>query len=303
MQKSKIITIIIMSFILIYIFLAQGYLYKLEDIYTYIINPAFWILTAIVLKNFLIPTYHTRKFKKEIVQYVLITVLIYVIVYLISGLFVTFGQNPYSTTLYGMLLNFLTTGTVIVAREYIRYRLIHNVYQKDQKVMAIAIIILLTLVEFNIIEFFSSNLRGYLIFKQVFYKMIPLLLKNILFTYVAYKVDYTANVVYDLLIYIFLWGSPILPKEPWVMEAIIDSIFPIILLLYIKYFLNKKSRFKLERKISESANPVGLVPLSILLILLIWFALGVLPIKPIAVATRKYGTNFISWRCGGYKKM
>lgn len=303
MQKSKIITIIIMCFILIYVFLSQGCLYKLGNIYTYIINPAFWILTAILLKNFLIPTYHTKKFKKEIIQYVLITVLIYVIVYLISGLFVTFGQNPYSTTLYGIFLNFLTTGTVIVAREYIRYRLIQNVYQKDQKVIAIAITILLTLVEFNIIEFFSSSLKGYLIFKQVFYKIIPLLLKNTLFTYVAYKVDYTPNIVYDLLIYIFLWVSPILPKGPWVMEAIIDSVFPIVLLLYIRYFLNKKSRFKLERKVGESANPAGLVPLSVLLILLIWFALGVFPIRPIAVATRKYGAKIINRRCGSYKKM
>ena len=291
MQKSKIITISIIALIFIYILLGQAYIYKLGDIYTYIVNPIFWIGMLLVLKTFLIPTYNVKKLKKEIIEYVLITVLIYIVIYLISGIFVGFGKNPYISTFRGLIFNLIITGSFIVAKEYIRYRLIHNVYQKDQKLIGILTVIVFTLAEFNIIQFFSQSLNEYTIFKQLFYKVIPLILKNSLFSYIAYKSDYTANIIYDLLFKLFLWLAPILPKGPWVMDAIIDSVFPIILLLYIRYMLNKKSRFKLERSIGESSNPAGLIPLSILLILLIWFALGLFPIRPIAIATGSMEPN------------
>lgn len=289
MEKSKITTISIILLIFLYILLGQLQLYKLGDTYTYIINPAFWIILMAVLRTIFTPTYNVKRFKKEILEYVFITILIYVAVSFISGIFVGFGNNPYATSAYGIFLNFLTSGTVIIAREYIRYLLIHNVYQKDKKLICILTIILFTLIEFNIIVFLSQKLNGYIIFKQLFYNIIPLVLKNMLFTYVTYKSDYSATIAYDLSKKLFLWVSPILPKGPWVLDAIIETVFPIILLLYIKYAVDKKSRFKIERKIGENSNPVGLIPLSILLILVIWFALGIFPIRPVAVATRKYG--------------
>ena len=52
---------------------------------------------------------------------------------MISGLFITFGNNPYFTTVKGFLINLWMFGTVIISKEYIRYRLINNVYENDKK--------------------------------------------------------------------------------------------------------------------------------------------------------------------------
>ena len=57
--------------------------------------------------------YLTYKLKKEILDYTLIAVLIYIIMYLLFGLFVTFGKNPNSNTLKGFLINFWITGSKI----------------------------------------------------------------------------------------------------------------------------------------------------------------------------------------------
>ena len=291
MQKSKIVTILIILLIFIYTLLGQTQFYKLGNTYTYIINPLFWIVLCLAIKVIWLPTYNVKKLKKEIIEYVLITVLVYVILYLLSGLFVDYGKNPYKTTFKGLLLNIITMGGVIAAREYVRYRLIHNVYQKDKKLIEVLIVLVFSLVEINILEFAFAKINAYFIFKQVFYKVVPVLIKNILFTYITYKTDYTATIVYDIGIKLMLWISPILPKTPWVMDAITDSVFPIILLLYIRYTVNKKSRFTMEREIGERYNPTGLIPLSIILVLLIWFALGLFPIRPVGVATGSMNPN------------
>lgn len=284
MQKSKVPTIIFIVLLIIYIYINQMYLSKFGNIYTFIINPLSFIVIAVLLKFFVISPYNTNRLKKDIMQYVLITILIYCIVYLVSGVFVGFGQNPYSTTIRGIIINLFVSGTIIFCREYIRYKLIKNVYKEDVKLIFILLVIVFTIQEFGIFNIFDTGFDLYTIFKQLFYKFIPILLKNILFTYIALKSDYMPAVLYDILYYLILWMAPILPKSPWVLEAILQSIFPLLLFLYIKYMVEKKDRFHLNEA-DKSSNPSTIIPLSVVLVTLIWFALGVFPIKPVGIAS------------------
>ena len=252
------------------------------SIYSTIINPLFWILFCVILKLYIKRTYAIAKLKKEIIDYTLITVLGYIIIYLISGLFVSFGKNPNSTTFKGLLVNFWVTGSVILTREYVRYLIINNTFQKQKKKVGIALIIIMTMLEVKTLNITDMNI--YYAFKQVASILLPALSKNILFTYLAYCKNYVAAVCYDLLIYLVLWLSPILPNMTWFMIAIIDIATPIILLLYIRYIKIKKDYFKSKESASDS-EPKSVIILVIVVILAIWFALGIFPIKPIAIAS------------------
>ena len=283
MQKSKIITILIILLILVYILISQFYLNSLGNIYTFIINPLFFVSIALTLKFLITPPYSTNKFKKDIIQYVLITILIYTLIYLLSGLLVTFGKNPYSSSVRGIIINLFSSGLIIFCREYIRYKLINNVYNNDKKIIFTLIVIVFSLLDCNIVSI-TNNLNSYYLFKQLFYVIIPSLMKNILFTYMTMYTDYIPSFIYDIIYYLILWISPILPNSPWVLEAILNSTFPFMLLLYCKYYIHKKDRFHLNN-ISKPINPSGLLPFGIALVLLIWFALGIFPIKPVGIAT------------------
>ena len=283
MQKSKFTTILIIGIIFIYVLFSKLYLVTLGNTYTFIINPIFFISIALFLKFSLVPPYSTNKFKKDIIQYVLITVLLYSLLYLLSGLLVSFGKNPYSTTIRGIVINLYATGLIIFCREYIRYKLITNVYNNDKKLIFILLVIVFSLLDFNILSLFSSaNL--YYVFKQIFYSLLPSVIKNILFTYLAVYTDHIPAVIYELVIYLILWISPVLPNSPWVLESILNTVFPLVLLLYCRYTIQKKDRFHLNT-ISKPLNPSGLIPVAIALVLLIWFALGIFPIKPVGIAT------------------
>lgn len=282
MKRTKIETMIIFAILILYYVLSQIYFIKMGSIYTMVINPLFWILLCVALKIYIKKTYAVAKLKKEIIDYTLIAVLGYIIVYLISGLFVSFGKNPNSATLKGLIINFWITGSVILSREYVRYLIVNNTYEKQKKKVGIALIIIMTLLEVKTLNL--SDLNFYYVFKKIASEFLPVLSKNILFTYMAYCKNYIAAICYDLLIYLVLWLSPILPNMTWFMIAIIDIATPIILLLYIRYIKQKKDYFKSKEGVRDT-EPKSVIILVIIVILAIWFALGVFPIKPIAIAT------------------
>lgn len=285
MQKSKNITIAIIILMLIYGLLANLKLvFNINAIYLYIINPLFWITLAVFLKIAIGKSYQKSKIKKEVIQYILIAVIIYILTYMISGLFITFGNNPYFTTVKGFLINLWMFGTVIISKEYIRYRLINNVYENDKKEIAILVSLIYIIIEIGLNKYVNTKITLLFALKDICQNLIPLIAKNVLYSYISMKSDWKPASIYELFTKLYLWLSPILPNAPWIMVAIIETTIPTILFFYIRYANSKNSEIKSRQEI-ENVNPKNSIPLVVLVILAIWFTIGVFPVKPIAVAS------------------
>ena len=285
MQKSKNATIIIIMLILLYGLLGSiKFIRSINTIYLYIINPIFWIGLSILLHNLLCKNKENRKLKRTIMTYTLIAILVYIIVYMLSGLFVTFGKNPYSTTPIGLLHNLWITGTVLIAKEIIRYKLINNVYEKDKNVIAVLITVIYVVIDIEMAKFINTDITAFSVVKYSVQTVFPNIAKNMLFSYIAISGNYTSSILYQLVTNLYYWISPILPNSPWVMSAIIDITIPVILFLYIRYTKNKLEIFRNKEKIINS-NPRNIIPLVVMIILAIWFAIGIFPIKPVAIAS------------------
>lgn len=285
MQKSKNITIAIIILMLIYGLLANLKLvFNINAIYLYIINPLFWITLAVFLKIAIGKSYQKSRIKKEVIQYILIAVIVYILTYMISGLFITFGNNPYFTTVKGFLINLWMFGTVIISKEYIRYRLINNVYENDKKEIAILVSLIYIIIEIELNKYINTKITLLFALKDICQNLIPLIAKNVLYSYISMKSDWKPASIYELFTKLYLWLSPILPNAPWIMVAIIETTIPTILFFYIRYANSKNSEIKSRQEI-ENVNPKNSIPLVVLVILVIWFAIGVFPIKPIAIAS------------------
>lgn len=285
MQKSKNITIAIIILMLIYGLLANLKLvFNINAIYLYIINPLFWITLAVFLKIAIGKSYQKSRIKKEVIQYILIAVIIYILTYMISGLFITFGNNPYFTTVKGFLINLWMFGTVIISKEYIRYRLINNVYENDKKEIAILVSLIYIIIEIELNKYINTKITLLFALKDICQNLIPLIAKNVLYSYISMKSDWKPASIYELFTKLYLWLSPILPNAPWIMVAIIETTIPTILFFYIRYANSKNSEIKSRQEI-ENVNPKNSIPLVVLVILAIWFTIGVFPVKPIAVAS------------------
>ena len=285
MQKSKLVTSIIVVIILIYGILANtNIVFNIYGLFLYIINPIFWIILSGVLYFSIAKIYTNTKLRKKIIQYTTVAALTYLVIYLLSGLFVTFGNNPYNTTLKGLIINFWILGVPIFAKEYIRYKLINNVYDRDKMNFSIFISILYVLIDIEYARLIGQNVATVTIIKYCAQVIAPSIAKNILFSYIAIQGDFVPSVLYQLITNLYYWISPILPNSPWAMSSIIDTVIPIILCLYIRYEKVKLTPKK-DRRMIIDTNPGSIIPLVISIVLVIWLALGVFPIKPIAIAT------------------
>ena len=289
MQKSKISTILIIVLILIFGVISNIKLvYTINTIYLYIINPIFWLLLCGILFFAFGKNFNNRKLRNNIIFYTIVAVLVYIIVYMLSGLFVTFGNNPYNTSFKGLLINLIILGIPLIAKEYVRYKIINNVYEKDKIKFAIFISIVYVLIDVEIGRFIGGPIATLSIIKYVAQVIIPDIAKNIVFSYTAINSDYVPAIIYQLVTNLYYWISPILPNSPWAMTAIIDTVIPVILFLYIRYEKNKLAPRR-DRQEITSTNPGGVIPLIVAIILAIWFAIGIFPIKPIAIATGSMG--------------
>ena len=285
MQKSKLGTALIILGILIYGFIANNILVcKINIVYLYVINPLFWILLSVLLFFTLGKNYDNKKLRNSIIQYTTVAVLSYIIIYLLSGLFVTFGKNPYNTTLNGLIKNLWITGVAIGAREYIRYKLLNNVYDRDKVKFAVLISAVYILIDIEFRRFIGQPVAALTIVKYISQVIVPSIAENILFSYTAINSNCLPAIMYKLITKLYYWLSPILPNSPWAMTSIIDTVIPTILFLYIRYEKVKLKPIKDRRTIIDT-NPGSIIPLIIAIILAIWFALGIFPIKPVAVAT------------------
>ena len=285
MQKSKLVTSIIVVIILIYGILANtNIVFNIYGLFLYIINPIFWIILSGVLYFSIAKIYTNTKLRKKIIQYTTVAVLTYLVIYLLSGLFVTFGNNPYNTTLKGLIINFWILGVPIFAKEYIRYKLINNVYDRDKMNFAIFISIVYVLIDIEYTRLIGQNVATLTIIKYCAQVIAPSIANNILFSYIAIQGDFVPSILYQLVTNLYYWMSPILPNSPWAMSSIIDTVIPIVLCLYIRYEKVKLTPKK-DRRMIIDTNPGSIIPLVIAIVLVIWFALGVFPIKPIAIAT------------------
>lgn len=285
MQKSKSATIVICIIILLFGFLGNIKLIKEVNIlYLYIINPIFWIGLSILLQHFLGKNIENKKLKKQIREYTIIATLVFIIVYMLSGLFVTFGKNPYNASPIGLMHNLWISGSILISKEFVRYKLINNVYEKDKKQVAIIITVIYVTINIETTRFFGANITAFSFVQYFIQSTLPNIAKNILFSYIAINGNYTSSIIYQLITNMYFWISPIIPNAPWVMTAIIDITIPVILFLYIRFTKNKLNIFK-KREDIKNSDPKSIIPLVISIILAIWFAIGIFPLKPVAIAS------------------
>ena len=285
MQKSKKATIIIIITMLVYGFFVTFKLIKeINILYLYIINPLFWLLLAGFLYLTLGKSVENKKMKKSIIQYTIVAILTYILIYMISGIIVTFGKNPYDTTVFGIITNIWIFGVAIVSKEYIRYKLIDNVYEKDKTTISILISIVYVTIDIDISRFIGNSVATYSCIRYIVQNILPEITTNVVFSYTARYGNWIPGVLYKLCTNIYYWISPIIPNTPWVMTAIVDTTIPVILFLYIRYEKNKLDIFRTKENIINS-DPRNVIPLVIAIILAIWFATGIFPIKPVAIAS------------------
>lgn len=280
LQKSRKVTILMLAILATYSIIANYSLVGYGYIYYYIVNPLFWIIFIGITMIVTAKTSETTKMRDKIFEYTLIAGFVNIGIYIFSQLFIEIGKNPYSTSIKGILMNLYVYILPIVMKEYTRFKLINNVYEKEKKSIAVIATVIYILADISTIDLTNSHN----VIKFLFSNILPIISENVLCSYLAMNRLYKPAICYRAIVKSYWFLSPILPKVPWTINSVVDTIVPVILFIYIRYLKNK-AEVKKDKKQVEVSNPKNVILLVVVVVFVLWFDMGIFPIKPSAIAT------------------
>lgn len=258
------------------------------DYYNYI-NPFIWI-GMFGLSYYLSQDSNLRiKGKKDKTQSLIIAMILYIIIYFLSGLVFGFERTPYSKSLISIIKNIWFFGSVVVFQEFIREDLIKN--DKKSVLNFVFMTIVFALLDINISNIsnqFADVQSGFIFVSTI---LIPATVSSAILTYLVYISGCKSSIIYRMFMLLPPFIVPIVPDYDWFATAIMGITVPLGVYVYLNYVhINKSERLSNREK--RKYNPAVYVPVFVFIGLLAGFVIGVFKYQPIAVLSGSMSPTF-----------
>lgn len=266
MKKSNIYSKMIYVLIFLYICLSLIiFLPRIRTTYYNYINPIFWLLLCIISFIMFRNDHSKKRYKYDYLQIVIISVIVYLIIFYFFGLITGYNTLPYSHTITGILKNVWSYVIILFFQEYIRKVLINR--SGNSKLLLIIITGIFALLNIINLTYGIAIMDISDVFKITFTIIIAEIAKSLLLTYLTYKSDYIPSMVYAISLQLIIYIMPITTDLNWFLEGTFKLLLPFIVYLACNNFTVKKEPIKSKRKkVSLSLTPllVFIIPLIIL---------------------------------------
>lgn len=248
--------------------------------YTNIINPFVWMALAGYALYILYDKKTRVKAKTDKAQTVLIIIMFYLIIYFFLGMFFGYARSPYSHEIIDVIKNIWCFAVIIIFQEIVRTSVLPSAKMKWY--WYLLPIVLFTLSEISFYRFENHFVDLEVTFKYSSSVLLPVLARNILFTYLSLVGGYWCNLCYRIPIILANLIMPIFPDFEWFWISLIDLIIVIVVFIEINYKHEKKTARESRRK-AHKDKLINKIPLLIGVVLLVSFIVGVFKYMPVAI--------------------
>jgi len=210
---------------------------------------------------------------------------VFIIISVLAGLILGFGQSPYDHSLVGIAGNLWLLGTTLVAREWVRYHLVANLARGESYLVFISIALFMTITNIPLQNYLKlADYTDYMgIVQFVAQTFAPGAAQNLLAVYLAYLGGPLPAMIYMGTLQGYNWLSPILPNLPWTIAALIGILCPVFCLSIMEQ-INQQEIRKVKSK-AEEEGTLSWIITSIISIAIVWFTVGMFSIYPSVIAT------------------
>src|SRR5574344_2738693 len=233
------------ALLLFYMMLIKLTFIDTNTYYKIIIALSFPIIAFLVYKVFGFQKDRSQ-IKSVSIQTTIIILLTFLLISYLSGLFFGFTKNQLDTALYSIFNNIYYIVIMIISEEIIRYIIAKKCYQNKKLP-----IIILTIIFIIMDTFLMYNGKGYIssydVFLLITTSLLPSIARNVLASYLCYKVSFIQGLILRLFYGVYIYVFPIYPDYGYYITSLTGLIIP-----YIIYVFNIKYINDLERKIETS---------------------------------------------------
>jgi signal peptidase len=257
---------------------------------TYVIQPILWGLLAWAI--LVLPRYRSAgglRLKATVIRLALMIGFFQLVLYVIGGLFSSFGKSPYSFTPTGILINLVFVGSMLVGMELSRAWLITRLGRKHTLLAVAFVAVLYTLLTLPLVRI--TGLRPELAsITYVNSTVLPTLAERMLASFLALLGGPLAAIAYRGILQAFWWFCPILPNLPWAFKGLIGVVVPIVGLVVANTLRTSRPRHRQARR-ERGGSLAGWVVTTIIAVVIIWFAVGLFPVQPTTIISGSMRPN------------
>lgn len=293
-KGQKLVTILVL--IMIYIVLLPTCILPFfSRYYTYIINPIFWTLLAILTYHFYKKVKIKNKYNRYFAKLTFYISLAFIILVFLSGFVFGFTPTSYDNSLVGIIKNIYCFVVVLLLQEYIRYYLINSVRRKTKVYFLITLIF--TLFDLAL----TFRLTTYSILNHILITTIPTFSVNALCSYLAYKKSlYSSFIVKAVLTTTFLL-VPVIPNFKTSIFIILELLY--YLAIYLSIARANKNLSDVDNKIKINKNKGLKYTVLTIVTIIVSFIIGVFYFAPLAISNDLMEPNLSFGDMAIYKKV
>ncbi len=220
---------------------------------------------------------------KNVILDIIIFLLIFFMLYYLLGILISFTKINNYYTLSGFINVIIPLILSIILKELLRYMIVSKTFgDKLLLVITCILFICLDLANKFDISTFKTKYDTFIFIATVF---LPVISRNILCTYLTYKVGYKPTLLYVLITRLYAYLIPIIPNPNQYIYSIIWLIIPMVLLYRMyKYFSKESHDLKIERDYHKRRFGSLIVPM-FLIVILVYFVSGYFHYHAIVIAS------------------
>lgn len=286
MKKNLILYALLIGYILLNIFWVVP---SSPPLFNELINPLIWI--AICGVAIYLGKDDSLRIKDEgnKTQSLLIVLIIYIIIYFLSGLVFGYQRTPYAKDLFSILKNLWMFAGIIFFQEFVRNAMIR--IESKKHINFVIIVILFTLANVSYLSVNSQFENVKTAFTYTSSILIPLLVTSGVLTYLSYVGGARLPIIYRLFLTVPEFVLPIIPNWDWFITAVVGLSLPLIVFVYLNFIHLKKTE-RLSKRARRKYNPVVYVPTFVIIGVVVCFVMGVFKYQPLAVLSGSMSPTF-----------
>ena len=269
------------SFLFVFILILKFLIIDKVGDYTNIVNSIFWILSLIVISKTIGLQRDNNNIKTSSIQVTLISLMLYIVLTYLSGLFLGFLKNSYSLTFVNIIKNTYTFAIMIIAEELIRYM----VAKKSGRSITPLLLLTILYIVLDFVLSFNTEamMDGLHLFIYISNKLMPNIARHVLFSYIAKNVSYVPNLILRLYFTLSPFILPIIPDLGYYVTFVIGVLFPYLVYLLVGRMVNKRDKYK-RKTIKRNILLIN-IPLIACLLFVVCLVGGIFKYQIIAIGS------------------
>lgn len=277
----KISKSLLIMYILTIIYTLLSIFFKINNVpYFNYFNTLIWLLLFIYAFYITKSEYRRIRGKTEKAQTVLVNVLFYLVIYYISGVVIGYAASPYSHEILAVIKNIWIFIVIIICKEFIRALLIDEKKHLFTYILVTVIFIASDINFYHFLENFIDYEAG---FKYLCSIIIPTVINNMLYTYLAVVGGYEATLCYRIPIMLTKLLIPLFPDFVWIWPAIVEVFLALIVFIQVNYVHVKKTERRESRERIKKQRFIRYVPGLAILGVIVCFLLGMFKYMPVSI--------------------